>query len=69
MIYIVEKVALDRRNTIVADILISETNCDINCQNNFGMSPITVSIQHGLDSMASLLLNHKADLSLVRSLM
>ena len=53
----------------MAEILISETNCDINNQNNFGMSPVTVSVQHGLDSMASLLLKHKADLSLVRLLM
>ena len=46
-------------------MLISEANCDVNSQNNFGMSPIIVSVQHGMDNMATFLLQQKADLTLV----
>ena len=48
-------------------MLISEANCDINSQNNFGMSPLIVSVQHGMDNMATLLLQQKANLALVIS--
>ena len=48
-------------------MLISEANCDINSQNNFGMSPLIVSVQHGMGNMATLLLQQKADIALVIS--
>ncbi len=42
-----------------------EANCNINVKNNFGMTPIIISLQHGVTEITDLLLKLNPDLDIV----